>query len=269
MRRIIIFLLGMSVPGKTVDFTSSDEQKISLDKKETSPPLPKRIVILPPSAIDLNDDADLDRREGIKKGMKAYREKDYEKAFEWFELAAYHKGGSALGMYYLGSMYFLGEGTTRNIIYAVKYLKVAAEAGLASANFDLGLRYFLGNIVSQDFKKAYKYFSALPLTNPKYKYHLGLILYHYKFDYMEERIRGLEVMISSAEDGYHKAQEIIKRHKLESDLDWFNGEHALALLKKYSSVDAMRGIRLLSKGLGANKCQLMKELVLKNPPIDP
>lgn len=261
-------MLGISVFGKTLDFVHPDEQKISPDKKETSPPVPKRIVILPPSAIDLNDDTDLDRRGFIKKGRSDYRERNYEKAFEWFELAATHKGGSALGMYYLGSMYFLGEGTTRNIVLAIKYLEEAAQAGLASANFDLGLRYFLGDLIPQDFKKSLKYFSSLSLDNPKYKYHFGLILYIYMFNHMDERIRGLELMISAANDGYCTAQEVIKKAKLAPDLTYFKGEYGLELLKSSDSKKAMKGIKLLSNELGFNKCQLLKELLLKNSQID-
>ena len=58
-------------------------------------------------------------------------EKDFTKAFEWFEKAA--NQGSAYGQYSLGYCYEKGEGINKNKKEAIKWYKKAAEQGEESA----------------------------------------------------------------------------------------------------------------------------------------
>lgn len=54
----------------------------------------------------------------------------------------------------LGSMYYSGEGVTRDYSKAVYWLRKAAEQGNADAQCNLGGRYYLGEGVTQDYSQA-------------------------------------------------------------------------------------------------------------------
>ena len=117
---------------------------------------------------------------------------DYEKALFWFEKAAEQSGAiasfaqNALGdMYYNGTgvelsyekafqhfskgqdqplnkfrmaqMLRKGEGVKADPAKAKTLLQEAADAGYASAQYQLGIDYYAGNYLEQDFKQAVTY----------------------------------------------------------------------------------------------------------------
>ncbi len=54
-------------------------------------------------------------------------DKDYKKAFKWYELAA--KQGQPVAQYNLGNMYERGEGLAKDDIQAFKYFSLASLNG--------------------------------------------------------------------------------------------------------------------------------------------
>ena len=58
----------------------------------------------------------------------------------------------------LGAMYFRGEGIAENHNDAVKWLRTAAENGVAEAQVLLGRMYFRGEGVAQNHKEAIKWY---------------------------------------------------------------------------------------------------------------
>lgn len=175
MIKTIPFSLSIIFSGPCLSANFSlDEQKNILTKKNL--PVPQKFNIKPPKFIDV-DPSCPDLYEGMTKGRNEYRKKNYEKAHEWFELAALYKGGSAVGMYHLGSMYFRGQGATKNIVLGKSLLEAASHAGFHKASFDLGLRYYFGKDLPKFLPYAQKYFQKLPLSNLKYRSYYGLCLY--------------------------------------------------------------------------------------------
>lgn len=66
-------------------------------------------------------------------------EKDFGKAFEWFEKSA--KKGNGLALYQIGYMYFNGKGVEKDFGKAFEWFKKSAEQGFAPAQYNLGLIY--------------------------------------------------------------------------------------------------------------------------------
>jgi TPR repeat protein len=65
--------------------------------------------------------------------------------------------GDAVAQFNLGLRYYNGQGVLQDYKEAVKWWSKAAEQGHASAQFNLGLRYALGEGVAQDYKEAVKW----------------------------------------------------------------------------------------------------------------
>ncbi len=86
-------------------------------------------------------------------GLDAYNRGDYETAFkEWHPLA---EQGNAQAQYYLGVLYFKGEGVPQDYAQARKWWRKAAAQGHAIAQFNLGLLYNFGLGVPQDYVQAH------------------------------------------------------------------------------------------------------------------
>ena len=83
---------------------------------------------------------------------------DNEQAVYWYRLAA--EQGIAPAQYQLGLRYANGDGVTRDYAEAVKWYRRAAEQGVAFAQFNLGVRYANGQGVARDPVLAYQWFSV-------------------------------------------------------------------------------------------------------------
>jgi TPR repeat protein len=82
---------------------------------------------------------------------------DYAEALKWFRLAA--EQGYASAQYNLGDMYRKGNGVLQDYAEAVKWWRLAAEQGYASAQYNLGVMYFNGDGVLQDNIRAHMWFN--------------------------------------------------------------------------------------------------------------
>ena len=67
--------------------------------------------------------------------------------------------GSASAQFNLGVIYYQGQGVPQDYKEAVKWFTKAAEQGAASAQFRLGFMYLEGKGVLEDYKEAMKWFT--------------------------------------------------------------------------------------------------------------
>jgi uncharacterized protein len=74
--------------------------------------------------------------------------KDYAEALKWYRLAAEQGRASAQGN--LGDMYLNGSGVLKDYAEALKWYRLAAEQGFASSQVNLGVMYEYGAGVLQD-----------------------------------------------------------------------------------------------------------------------
>ncbi|MDZ4738848.1 MAG: tetratricopeptide repeat protein, partial [Alphaproteobacteria bacterium] len=86
-------------------------------------------------------------------GMAAYNRRDYATAFRNFLPLA--QAGDANAQDGLGLMYEKGQGVTQNYKKAVKWYRLAAKKGNFQAQYDLGLMYENGYGVGQDDVRAF------------------------------------------------------------------------------------------------------------------
>ncbi len=89
-------------------------------------------------------------------GVAAYDKGDYATAVRLLKLAA--DQGHARAQFNLGLMYFNGEGVTQNYQEAARLYKLAADQGLANAPYNLGWMYFNGEGVTQNYQEAVRLF---------------------------------------------------------------------------------------------------------------
>jgi uncharacterized protein len=92
----------------------------------------------------------------FQKGWNAYKSGDYATALrEWTPLA---KQGHASAQYYLGFMYYHGQGVPQNYKTTVKWWTLDAKQGDPAAQYKLGRMYKNGRGVPQDDKTAAKWY---------------------------------------------------------------------------------------------------------------
>jgi len=73
-------------------------------------------------------------------------------------------------------MYANGKGVPQDYKTAVKWYTLAAEQGVADAQFNLGLMYYEGEVVPQNYKIAVKWFTlAAEQDYARAQYNLGLM----------------------------------------------------------------------------------------------
>ena len=95
--------------------------------------------------------------DGAASGSKEEVRKDRDtELVAYFHLDA--ERGEAVAQYYLGLMYFLGKGVSQDFAQAVAWFRKAAEQGPADAQFFLGGMYDMGTGVSQDYVQAVGWF---------------------------------------------------------------------------------------------------------------
>lgn len=92
----------------------------------------------------------------LEDGAVAYERHDYKKALKIFRSAA--QQGDASAQYNLGVLYNMGQGIPRDKAEALKWFRLAAQQGIAPAQFSLGLMYAKGGGVPLDRVRAYMWF---------------------------------------------------------------------------------------------------------------
>jgi len=87
---------------------------------------------------------------------EAYNAKNWKDAAKWCQIAA--EQGVAKAQFYLGIMYYTGRGVPKDYAEAAKWYRKAAEQGHAKAQFYLSFMYKIGDGVPQDNAEAAKWY---------------------------------------------------------------------------------------------------------------
>lgn len=89
---------------------------------------------------------------GYEEGLAAYKRGDYATALREFRPSA--TKGHEVAQFYLGLMYYAGQGVTRDYKEALRWSRKAAGKEHPLAQFMLGVMYSRGEGVPQDYKQA-------------------------------------------------------------------------------------------------------------------
>lgn len=91
------------------------------------------------------------------------------------ELRAAAEQGDQKAQFNLGVRYYKGEGVEQNYAEAVKWFRKAAQQGDAKAQYDLGVCYYEGEGVEQNYAEAVKWFQkAAQQGNASAQYNLAV-----------------------------------------------------------------------------------------------
>ena len=132
---------------------------------------------------------------------------DYAKAFEYYKLAAAQ--GDNVAINNLGSLYYSGIGTERNLTRAAEFFNQAVEAGNTEAAVNLGFLYLTGSGVSKDNRRAVDLFArAAKANNPTAAFMLGYA-YYCGFVVPLDYNKAFELIKISADAGYDEAQYLL------------------------------------------------------------
>ena len=93
---------------------------------------------------------------GFTEGASAYNNKNYALAYK--EILPLAKTGNADAQHLLGLMYYMGRGLPQDYKQAMFWHRKAAEQGKADAQYVVGAMYYTGNAVLQDHKQAVSWF---------------------------------------------------------------------------------------------------------------
>jgi TPR repeat protein len=93
---------------------------------------------------------------GFAEGATAYNNKHYAVALKEIEPLA--KAGNADAQHLLGLMYYMGRGVKQDYKQALQWHRKAALQGKADAQYVVGAMYYTGNAVIQDHKQAVVWF---------------------------------------------------------------------------------------------------------------
>jgi TPR repeat protein len=89
-------------------------------------------------------------------GITAAQNGDFETAFNEFTIAA--EDGLAIAQFNLAILYFSGQGVEQNVDQAFKWTAAAAEQGHITAQFNLGALYYEGQGTRRDRETAFQWY---------------------------------------------------------------------------------------------------------------
>ena len=114
---------------------------------------------------------------GFTEGATAYNNKNYAVALK--EIRPLAQAGNADAEHLLGLMYYMGRGVPQDYKTALEWHRKAALKGKADAQYVVGAMYYTGNAVIQDHKQAVSWFrKAAEQGHPDAQQVLGL-MYRY------------------------------------------------------------------------------------------
>jgi len=114
--------------------------------------------------------------------------------------------GLALAQGMLGLLYYSGQGVTQDYKEAVKWSTKSAEQGLALAQLSLGEMYLKGHGVQQDYKEAIKWFKkSAEQGDAEAQNNLGMAFLVGKGTLQDYKV-SVEWFKKSAEQGFSEAQ---------------------------------------------------------------
>ncbi len=110
----------------------------------------------------------------VQAGVDAYEKGDYATALEEWRPMAEH--GDAEAQFYVGALYYHGEGVPQNDAEAARWYRRAADQGYVTAQHNLGVMYYQGEGTSQDHREALRWFRrAGEQGHAAAQYNLGIM----------------------------------------------------------------------------------------------
>lgn len=94
-------------------------------------------------------------RAGLEEGRQAYRDGNYEQAFQEFLPLA--QAGDITMQNQVAAMYYTGQGTPQDFDKAAEWFRKAAQGGSPEGQYCLGKLYYYGQGVPQNFEEAAKW----------------------------------------------------------------------------------------------------------------
>jgi len=114
--------------------------------------------------------------------------------------------GNAIAQYNLGVMYYNGEGVPQDYAQAMKWLRLAADQGLVEAQYNLGVMYENGQGVPQDDAQAMKWYRlAADQGYAEARYNLG-VMYDKGQGVTQDYAQAMKWYRLAADQGVAKAQ---------------------------------------------------------------
>lgn len=140
----------------------------------------------------------------MQQAITAKQQGDFQTALKlWLPLA---KQGNSLAQFSLGVLYFKGEGVKQDYTEAAQWLRKAAEQGDSTAQFMLGAIYRDGLGTKQNYIEAAKWFhKAAELNNEGAQLELSY-LYADGNGVKKDYIESIKWLKKSAEQDYDQAQ---------------------------------------------------------------
>lgn len=118
----------------------------------------------------------------------------------------YAEQGDVNFQFDMGLCYYIGVGVSQNYSEAVKWFRKAAEQGLADAQFNLGICYLSGKGVTQNYSEAVKWFrKAAEQGDEIAQYNLGEMYYNGN-GVTQNYSEAVKWYRKAAEQGYASAQ---------------------------------------------------------------
>ena len=134
-------------------------------------------------------------------------DQDGEEAVKWFRMAA--EQGDVKSQVRLGVMYRLGLTVLKNYEEAKKWLRMAAEQGDTKAQYNLALMYFRGEGMQQDNTEAVKWYrKAADLGLPRSQFRLG-VMYYEGMGVPKDDDEAVKWVRRAAEQDHEQAQRIL------------------------------------------------------------
>ena len=187
-------------------------------------------------------------------GRKAYNRGDYATALK--ELLPLAEQGHAGAQYFIGYMYYKGQGVVQNGAETVKWLRHAAEQGDVKAQYLLGYMYYKGQSIGQDSEEAQKWLRhAAEQGHAKAQFYLGEMYYKVKTVGQDEE-EAVKWVHKAAEQGLDRAQyllghmyykgwgverdreEAVKWVRKAAEQDYEQAQHILPMLLNETQVDS-------------------------------
>jgi TPR repeat protein len=119
-------------------------------------PLPASAQQPAPAAKDAASAQKLPADEAFKRGEKAYEEQNFAEAMRWYRMAA--DQGHASAQVHVGNLYTDGEGVSQDYAEALNWYRKAADQGDHEALNNIGWFYLSGWGVPQDYGQALEWF---------------------------------------------------------------------------------------------------------------
>lgn len=145
------FMFVVMMAAIQLGVVGADDDKSVTDRPEADSPA------IGSSATGKSTEAESVANEaGVEAGLKAIKDKDFDKAFELFTILA--KAGNAEAQHNLAMLYRTGKGTPKNLPASFEWFRRAADQGISDAQYYLGHMYDGGEGVEQDPKYAYVWY---------------------------------------------------------------------------------------------------------------